>query len=174
MLYTFCPITYKLIILLLNIYKNLVRIIIGDSVNNEVLKEAIYSGIDGEAVKDTLVDVINKAEEKGSNPIQVKRTIETIAHMKKNVNSIPDKKYASRLVSDNSEKIKSALNDGITPNEIASTLMQTVQKANNRRTKSRLKFVTKLIVKMKQKELKLIKDRENQMEKGRQKVLTNN
>jgi len=142
--------------------------------NNEVLKDAIYNGIDGEAVKDTLGDVVNKVEEKGTNPVQVKRTIETIAHMKKNVNSIPDKKYASSLVSENSERIKTALNDGISPNEIAATLIESVKKANDRRTKSRLRFITKLIVKMKQRELKLIKDRENQMEKGRQKVLTSN
>jgi len=136
---------------------------------NEVLKEAISSGITGEAVSTTIGDIVNKTEVNGSNPIQVKRTIETIIHMKKNVNSIPDKKYASSLVSSNIEKIKSALNDGISPNEIAQTLMESVEKANSRRTKSRLKFITKLIVKIKQKELVL--QNKNQMEKGMQKVL---
>lgn len=141
--------------------------------NNETLKEAINSGITGDAVNSTLEDIVNKVEENNNNPIQVRRTIETIIHMKKNVNSIPDKKYASSLVRENSEKIKAAINEGISPNEIALTLMDSVEKANNRRTKSRLKFITKLIVKMKNKELILQKEKETQMEKGRQKVLNN-
>lgn len=139
--------------------------------NNETLKEAINSGIAGEAVSSTIEDIVKKSDEISSNPIQVKRAIETIIHMKKNVNSIPDKKYASSLVRENSERIKAAINEGISPNEIAITLMEGVEKANNRRTKSRLRFITKLIVKMKQKELKLIKNIENQNEKGMQKVL---
>lgn len=139
--------------------------------SNETLKEAINSGINGVAVSSTIEDIVKKSDETKTNPIQVKRTIETIIHMKKNVNSIPDKKYASSLVRNNSERIKSALNEGISPSEIASTLIEGVEKANNRRTKSRLKFITKLIVKMKQKELVLQK--ENQIEKGMQKVKSN-
>ena len=138
--------------------------------NNDILKDAINNGINGEAVNSTLTDIINKSENNNSNPIQVKRTVETIVHMKKNINSIPDKQYASSLVRNNSEKIKAAINEGISPSEIALTLMEGLEKANNRRTKSRLKFITNLIVKMKQKELTLAKTRENQQEKGMQKV----
>ena len=107
---------------------------------NEVLKEAINNGINGDAISSTIDDIVNKAEMNNSNPKQMKLTIETIIHMKKNINSIPDKKYASNLVSQNSGKIKAAINDGISPNEIAATLMEGVEKANTRRTKSRLKL----------------------------------
>lgn len=140
--------------------------------NNEMLKEAINSGVDAEAVNSTLNDMVNKVNEKGKAPRQVKHVIETIVHMKKDVNNIPDKTYASNFVRQNSEKIKSAISDGISPNEIATTLLESTEKANDRRTKRRLKFITKLIVKMKQKELKLLKQNEQTMEKGMQKVFT--
>ena len=135
------------------------------------LKEALNNGINGEAVGATLNDIVNKSSELGKMPKQAKNVVETIIYMKKNVNSIPDKKYASNLVMDNSERIKSALNEGISPNEIAVTLMETLEKANTRRTKSRLRFMTKLIKKMKQKELALKKQNENSMQHGIQKVL---
>ena len=138
---------------------------------NEMLKEAISNGVDAEAVNSTLNDIVSKTNEKGRVPRQVKHVIETIVHMKKGVNNIPDKTYASNFVRENSEKIKAAISDGISPNEIAQTLLESTEKANDRRTKRRLKFITKLIVKMKQKELTLIKQN---MEKGRQKILTNN
>ena len=143
--------------------------------NDEILKDAINNGIDAEAVNSTINDIVVKSDQQGKTPIQVKHTIETIAHMKKNINNIPDKKYASSFVKQNSEKIKAALNEGISPEEIAVTLMESTQKANSRRTKKRLKFITKLIIKMKQKELTLKQQKENEnefeMEKGRQKVL---
>lgn len=135
--------------------------------NKDILKDAISNGIDSNAVNATIGDVISYSDKINNSPKQVKDVLETIVEMKKNVNSIPDKKYASEMVRNNSERIKSALNEGISPSEIAQTLMESVEKANNRRTKSRLKFITKLIVKMKQKELVL----QNKMEKGIQKVL---
>lgn len=145
--------------------------------NKEILKDAIESGINAEAVNSTLEDIDSKSNKKGQNPKQVKMVVETIADMKKNINSIPDKKYASDLVRVNHEKIKAALNEGISPNEIAAILIESTEKANSRRTKSRLRFITKLIIKMKQKELKLIMDKENINEndmvnvKGYQKLL---
>ena len=143
------------------------------NLNEESIKDAIRNGINADAVGATLQDVINKSDELGKNPRQVKNVVETIVHMKTNVNSIPDKKYASSIVKENSEKIKRALQDGISPNEIATTLIESVQKANSRRTKSRLRFITKLIVKMKEKELKLLKENSINIEtqKVRQKVL---
>ena len=140
--------------------------------NNEMLKEAINSGVDAEAVNSTLNDIVSKTNEKGRVPSQVKHAIETIVHMKKDVNNIPDKTYASNFVRENNERIKAAINDGISPNEIAATLLESTEKANDRRTKRRLKFITKLVVKMKQKELKLLKQNEQTMEKGMQKVFT--
>jgi len=135
-----------------------------------MLKEAINSGVDAEAVNSTLNDMVSKTNEKGKVPRQVKNVIETIVHMKKDINNIPDKTYASNFVRQNSEKIKAAINDGISPNEIAVTLLESTEKANDRRTKRRLKFITKLVVKMKQKELKLLKQNDHTMEKGMQKV----
>ena len=140
--------------------------------DKEMLKEAISNGIDANAVDSTLNDMVSKTNEKGRVPRQVKHVIETIVHMKKGVNNIPDKTYASNFVRENNEKIKAAINDGISPNEIATTLLESTEKANDRRTKRRLKFITKLIVKMKQKELKLLKQNEQTIEKGIQKVFT--
>ena len=142
--------------------------------DKEMLKEAINDGIDANAVNSTLEDIVDKASQKGKTPIQIKRVVETIVHMKKNTNNIPDKTYASNFVRENSEKIKSAINEGISPNEIASTLLESTEKANDRRTKRRLKFITKLIVKMKRKELVLRLKNEQTMEKGMQKVLIKN
>jgi hypothetical protein len=142
--------------------------------DKEILKEAINNGVDAEAVNSTLNDMVSKTNEKGKVPRQVKNVIETIVHMKKDVNNVPDKTYASNFVRQNSERIKAAINDGISPNEIATTLLESTEKANDRRTKRRLKFITKLIVKMKQKELKLLKQNEQTMEKGRQKIFVNN
>jgi hypothetical protein len=136
----------------------------------EMLKEAVDNGIDSEAIDSTLNDIVSRTNKNGKVPIQVKRVIETIVHMKKDVNNIPDKTYASNFVRENSEKIKAAIKDGISPSEIATTLVECTEKANDTRTKRRLKFITKLIVKMKQKELTLIKQN---MEKGMQKILTN-
>lgn len=73
------------------------------------LQDAIYSGISAEAVSATLNDIINRSDELGKTPSQIKDVVEAIVYMKKNVNSIPDKKYASSLVRDNSEKIKKSL-----------------------------------------------------------------
>lgn len=140
--------------------------------DKELLKEAINSGVDAEAVNSTLNDVVSKTNEKGRVPHQVKNVIETIVHMKKDVNNIPDKTYASNFVRENSERIKAAINDGISPNEIATTLLESTERANDRRTKRRLKFITKLVVKMKQKELKLLKQNDHTIEKGMQKIFT--
>lgn len=140
--------------------------------DRDILKEAINNGVDAEAVNSTLNDIINKTDEKKRTPKHVKGVIETIVHMKKDINNIPDKTYASNFVRQNSERIKSAINDGISPSEIASTLLESTEKANDRRTKRRLKFITKLVVKMKQKELTLTKQNNQTMEKGMQKVFT--
>ena len=50
--------------------------------NEELIKDAIVDGIDADAVNSTLEDVMNRADEMGKTPKQVKETIETIVEMK--------------------------------------------------------------------------------------------
>ena len=139
--------------------------------NEEYLKDAIIEGIDAEAVNSTLGDIVTKMEKTGKNPEQVKEVVESIIDMKKDTENVFDESYASSFVQENNAKIKSAINDWITPKEIARTLVNSTKKAKTRKTKRHLKFITNLISKMKVKEMKLRKDKENQMEKGMQKVL---
>lgn len=131
--------------------------------NEENLREAINDGISGEAVRGTLEDVVNKSDEKKSSPEQLKTTVEVIADMKESSQKV-DESFASNLVKNNSEKINSALREGITPNEVANTLV----KETNKKGKTHLPFIVKLISKMKKKELKLNMNKEAQ--KGYQMV----
>lgn len=131
--------------------------------NEENIRGAIESGISGEAVESTLEDVINKSNELG-NAKQIRKTVETIVDMKENPNTKIDESYSSNLVKNNSEKIKAAFNDGITPKEVATTLVNETDKKG----KTHLPFIVKLISKMKKKELKL--NMEKQDIKGYQKI----
>lgn len=142
------------------------------SENCELLKDAINDGISGDAVESTLEDVINKTDEMGKTPKQVKEAIETIVDMKEKENTKIDESFTSDFVKENSEKITSALQEGISPKEVATTLVNSTNEATNRKGKKHLKFITKLIFKMKKKELKLSKEKENVQEKGKQKVLS--
>ncbi len=139
--------------------------------NEENIKDAISNGIDGEAVNSTLGDIVAKMDETGKNPKQAKEVVETIVEMKRDTENVVDESYASSFVRENNAKIKSAINDGITPKEIAMTLVNSTKKAKTRKSKKHLKFITNLISKMKVKEMRLKQEKENQMEKGRQKVL---
>lgn len=138
--------------------------------NEELIKDAINEGISGDAVESTLEDVINKSDEVGKTPKQVKEVVETIVDMKEKENIKVDEKYASEFVKNNSDKIESALSDGITPKEVTVTLVNSTNEATNRKGKKHLNFIVKLITKMKNKELKL--NKENVQEKGYQKVLS--
>ena len=97
--------------------------------NEEYIKEAITEGIDAEAVNSTLGDIVTKMEETGKNPEQVKEVVETIVYMKKDTENVVDESYASSFVKENNAKIKSAINDGITPKEIARTLVNSAKNA---------------------------------------------
>jgi len=141
------------------------------SKNEEYIKEALNSGIDAEAVNSTLGDMMDKSETIGKTPGQVKEVVESIVDMKKETSNIVDETYASDFVKENNEKIKSAIEEGITASEIAKTLVENTNKATDKKSRKHLRFITKLISKMKVKEIKLRKNKENQMEKGRQKVL---
>ena len=113
---------------------------------------------------------LNKVDEIGKKPKQVKKVVETIVDMKKDVSNIESTEYASSFVNQNSEKIKHAINDGISSKEIAKTLVENTKNAKDKKSKRQLKFITKLISKMKVKELNLKKQNTN--EKGIQKVFT--
>ena len=138
--------------------------------NEELIKDAINEGISKEAVNSTLEDVINKSEEVDKIPSQVKEVVETIVDMKSEEDVKVDESYASEYVRQNNEKIKSALESGITPSEVANTLVDSTKHANSRKGKRRLNFIVKLISKMKKKELKL--EKENVQEKGYQKIIS--
>lgn len=132
--------------------------------NEEYIRDAINRGIDGSAISSTLNDVMDRSDMTKKNPTQVKEVIETIVSMKNKNIETEDFNYSSNFVRTNSDRIKSALNDGIEPQEIAETLMI----SSNNKDKRRLKFIVNLISKMKKKELKLRKQKE--VSKGYQKV----
>jgi len=136
--------------------------------NEEYVRDAINIGISASAVSNTVTDMLKKAEEIGTTPKQVKDSIETIADMKKNVDVSRDENYSSELVKNNSNKISRALSEGIEPNEVAATLINTANNANNINSKRKLSFIVKLVSKMKKKEL--VMDRQKQDGKSYQKV----
>ena len=138
--------------------------------NEENIKDAINNGIDAEAVNSTLDDMVNVSIETGKTPKQMKEVVESIVEMKKDTENVVDETYASSFVKENNQKIVSAINDGFSPNEIAQTLVEATDKANDRKSRKHLKFITKLISKLKVKELRLRKEKENS-KKGMQKVL---
>lgn len=137
--------------------------------NEEYIREALDSGISSESINATLSDMIDVSNKQGT-PKQLKEVVETISEMKSNEVNVNNEEYASNLVKENSEKIKSALNNGIEPIEIANTLENNTKETSN---KKRLSFIVRLISRMKRKELKIKKDKTNINEnsKGYQRVL---
>ena len=142
------------------------------SENENNIRSAVTEGISGEAVEATLEDVINTSDFRGKTPIQVKNTVEAIADMKSNVDSKRDESYASELFKENGERIQAAINDGITPQEVAITLVNATNNSDTKKGKGVLSFFVKLISKMKVKDIKLHKAKDNVEEKGYQKVYT--
>lgn len=137
--------------------------------NEEYLKDAINNGVSSESVGATIEDMVVKSEELGKTPSQLKEAVETIADMKSSVENKNDETFASDLVKENSEKIKSALNDGLSPDEVANALIKSTDEATNKKGKKHLNFIVNLISKMKRKEFTLSRNRE----KGRQKIKVN-
>jgi len=137
--------------------------------NEENIKDAINNGIDAEAVNATLDDMVSVSLETGKTPKQMKEVVESIVEMKKDTDNVIDESYASSFVKENNQKIKEAINDGISPDEIVETLVEATDKANDKKSRKHLKFITKLISKLKVKELRLKQEKQNS--KGRQKVL---
>ena len=141
------------------------------SENENNIKGAIMEGISGEAVGATLEDVINSADFKGKTPKQIKVAAQAIADMKSDVESKRDESYASNLFKENSERIQAAINDGITPKEVATTLVKATNNSDTKKGKNVLRFFVNFISKMKAKDLKYKKDKENVEQKGYQRVL---
>lgn len=142
------------------------------SENENNIKSAVMEGISGEAVGTTLEDVMNTADFRGKTPAQVKDTVEAIVDMKSDVEVKTDESYASDLFKENSKRIESALNEGITPKEVATTLVNSTNNSNTKKGKNHLRFLVNLISKMKKKELKLNRNKANVEQKGYQKVYT--
>ena len=75
--------------------------------NNDVnydVNDAIKTGISGEAVTDTIEEVMNKNN--GEVPKQFKDTVEAVADMKSDKQDNFNPEYASDLVKNNSNRIK--------------------------------------------------------------------
>ena len=148
----------------------MVKILLGDSVaitkliteNENNIKQATIEGISGDAIEATLEDMVNISDSKGKIPSQVKDTVEAIVEMKKDTENKVDPTFASEFVKENNEKIKIALNEGISPKEVTTTLVNSTSDATNRKGKKYLNFIVRLISKMKKKELKLRKEKDKQ------------
>lgn len=141
----------------------------------EYLKSAIETGIDAETVNSTLEDIVNKSDVKGNTPKQAKEVVESIVEMKKSTENVIDESYASDFVKENNAKLKSALDDGLSSEEVTKALVTSAKNAKGKEGKRNFKFVTALVTKMKVKELNRKKKKENeleqeQMQKGVQKV----
>lgn len=138
--------------------------------NEEILKNAINSGISSDTVSMTISEFIEKKDISGKTYKQLPKALSSIIYMKRMVKEKDTEEYYSSVVKNNSERIKSALRDGISPDEIAMSLIDMVY-SPSKNAKKRLNFMVKLITKMKKKELKLQKQNEI---KGYQKVYSNN
>ncbi len=135
--------------------------------NKEYLTDAINNGISGEAVNSTIKQIVEQSDQTGKTPRQLKESVEIIASFKTGINESENPKYSSEFVRKNSNKIKSALNEGITPNEIVTGLTNSLD--NPKKSKKNLKFITRFISKTKRKEFNLSNNIVN-TEKNRQKV----
>ena len=152
--------------------------------NNDVnydVNDALRTGISGEAVSETIEEVLNKKS--GDVPKQFKDTVEAVVDMKSDKQDQINEQYSSELVKNNSNRIKEALKDGIEPQEVAVEIAKDSMKANTNEGYKKLNFITRLISKMKRKQRKKdierqqIKQQEQEMQKqeelgGIQKVYT--
>ena len=123
-----------------------------ENLNDDRIKDAINGGINREAVQATLESMVRNSEKLGYTPKQISEVVSLISEMKSKTNEQNNEAYLSNLVRNNSSKIKAALNDGISPGEIAVTLMNSIIS-----NPQNLSFLTKLISVMKEKEIKLAK-----------------
>ena len=135
--------------------------------NGNDIVDAINTGVSKEAIRQTMSDVLNKSNDISTTPKQIQEVVEIIADMKQEKNVKENESYSSNFVRNNSEKITSALNNGLSPNEIAIALTNQVQK-DDLNSKEKLRFTVRLISKLKRKEYKL--SNSNQIKNGYQKI----
>lgn len=131
--------------------------------NNNIsddVKEAVETGISGEAVTEVIGEIANK---EGETPEQFKDTVEIVAEMKNDKPDAFNPEYASNLVQNNSNRIKEALHNGIEPQEIATEITRSSKEVNTEKGKRKITFITKLISKMKRKERKKDLERQQQI-----------
>lgn len=140
-----------------------------NSINQDV-NDAIKTGISGEAVADTIEDVLDKNN--GEVPKQFKDTMEVVADMKSDKPDEFNFEYASDLVKNNSNRIKEALKDGIEPNEVAIELSKASTIANTQEGYKKLNFIARLISKMKRKQRKKDVEKQQKVDE-KQKVYVN-
>ena len=140
--------------------------------NNDVnydVNDALKTGISGEAVSETIEEVLNKKS--GDVPKQFKDTVEAVVDMKSDKQDQINEQYSSELVKNNSNRIKEALKDGIEPQEVAVEIAKDSMKANTNEGYKKLNFITRLISKMKRKQRK--KDIERQKIKQQEQEMQN-
>ena len=141
--------------------------------NNDInydVNDAMKTGISGEAVSDTIEEVLDKSND--NVPKQFKDTIEVVADMKSDKQESFNQEYASNLVQNNSNRIKEALKDGIEPNEVATEIAKNSMSANTPDGYKKLSFIARLISKMKRKQRKKEIQSKQQEIGGNQKVYT--
>lgn len=131
--------------------------------NYDYIKESLESGIDSDTVNLVVNDLLDKSDTIGRTPKQVKKAIDAVVSMKSDENKI-DTSRLSNYVKENSVKIYSALNSGLSSEDIARKLMSSLENSSDKKGMEELRFVTQLVSKMKEKELKLKLQKEN--EKG--------
>ncbi len=131
--------------------------------NYDYIKESLENGIDSDTVNLVVNDLLDKSDTIGRTPKQVKKAIDAVVSMKSDENKI-DTSRLSNYVKENSVKIYSALNSGLSSEDIARRLMSSLENSSDKKGMEELRFVTQLVSKMKEKELKLKLQKEN--EKG--------
>lgn len=131
--------------------------------NYDYIKESLENGIDSDTVNLVVNDLLDKSDTIGRTPKQVKKAIDAVVSMKSDENKI-DTSRLSNYVKENSVKIYSALNSGLSSEDIARKLMSSLENSSDKKGMEELRFVTQLVSKMKEKELKLKLQKEN--EKG--------
>ena len=120
--------------------------------NYDYIKESLENGIDSDTVNLVVNDLLDKSDTIGRTPKQVKKAIDAVVSMKSDENTI-DTSRLSNYVKENSVKIYSALNSGLSSEDIARRLMSSLENSSDKKGMEELRFVTRLVSKMKEKEL---------------------
>lgn len=120
--------------------------------NYNYIKKSLENGIDSDTVNSVVNDLLDKSDTIGRTPKQVKKAIDAVVSMKSDENKI-DTSRLSNYVKENSVKIYSALNSGLSSEDISRRLMSSLENSSDKKGMEELRFVTRLVSKMKEKEL---------------------